>query len=136
MWATNGATLASFGFAGLLLFGVHSHDAVGTLPTNPIFPDQNLIAQGRTIFQQNCAACHGISGVPPKGLDLSPYPLDLTVHVPVHPDGQLFQFISNGIPNSAMRSWSSGAGSLSDEQIWHVVNYLRTLTASDRSRAR
>lgn len=132
VWATNGATLAAFGLAGLLLFGVHSHDAIGTLPTNPIFPDQNSISHGRTIFQQNCAACHGISGVPPTGLDLSPYPLDLTIHVPVHPDGQLFQFISNGIPNSAMRSWSSGRGGLTDEQIWHVVNYLRTLTASDR----
>lgn len=130
-WGSNGMTLLGFGFGSLLLFGVHTH-TTGALKTNPIFPDQNSIAQGRTIYQQNCAACHGTNGVPPQGLNLNPYPLDLTVHVPQHPDGSLFQFISQGLPGSAMRSWSEGQGSLTDEQIWHVVNYLRTLGAVDR----
>jgi copper transport protein len=130
-WAANGASMAGFAAGVLLLFGVHSHTPSGALPTNPIFPDANSIAQGRAIFQSNCAACHGQSGVPPKGLNLNPYPLDLTVHVPQHPDGQLHEFISQGIPGSAMRAWSQGDGKLSDEQIWHVVNYLHTLTPQD-----
>ena len=41
-------------------------------------------------------------------------------------------FISNGIPGSAMRAWSQGQGKLSDDQTWHVINYLRTLGAADR----
>jgi copper transport protein len=132
VWSTNVATLTAFGFAGLLLFGVHTHTGSGDLAANPIYPDANSINTGRTIFQQNCAACHGVNGVPPGNLNLSPYPLDLTVHAPLHPDGQLFQFISNGIPGSAMRSWSTGDGKLTDDQIWHVVNFLRTLQGSPR----
>ncbi|WBL36151.1 cytochrome c [Tepidiforma flava] len=63
--------------------------------------------------------------MPPPGLDLNPYPLDLTVHVPQHPDGQLFRFIADGIPGTAMPAWKEQG--LTDEEIWHLVNYLRTL---------
>ena len=131
-WASSGFTMAGFSFGVLLLFGVHSHQTTGDIPSNPISADANSIAQGRTLFEQNCAACHGRTGVPPKGLNLNPYPLDLTVHAPQHPDGQLFNFISKGVPGSAMRAWSSGDGKLTDEQIWHLVNYLRTLTPVER----
>ncbi len=132
-WAANGMTMLGFGFGVLLLFGVHSHDQLTTtLPKNPIFPDSNSIAAGRTLYQQNCAACHGLNGVPPKGLDLNPYPLDLTVHVPQHPEGQIYNFIANGIPGSAMRAWSQGQGKLTGDQIWHLVNYLRTLGSVDQ----
>jgi mono/diheme cytochrome c family protein len=121
-----------FSFGVLLLFGVHSHAVTGPIPTNPITADANSIAQGKTLFEQNCSACHGQTGVPPKGLDLNPYPLDLTVHAPLHPDGQLFNFINDGIPGSAMRAWGSGDGKLTTEQIWHIVNFLRTLTPQER----
>ncbi|HNM77482.1 MAG TPA: hypothetical protein PKI89_03905, partial [Tepidiformaceae bacterium] len=69
---------------------------------------------------------------PPKGLDLNPYPLDLTVHAPQHADGALFNFISKGVPGTAMRAWGSGDGKLTEEQIWHLVNFLRTLTPVER----
>lgn len=131
-WAANGMTMAGFSFGVLLLFGVHAHEVTGDVPSNPIFSDANSIAQGRTLFEQNCAACHGRTGVPPKGLDLNPYPLDLTVHAPQHPDGQLYNFIAKGVPGSAMRAWASGEGKLSEEQIWHLVNFLRTLTPVER----
>lgn len=132
-WAGNSATAASFGVAALLLFGVHSHTPTGDLPSNPIFPDQDSIAIGRDLYQQNCAACHGLNGVPPRGLDLNPYPLDLTVHVPQHPDGQIFLFIQKGVPGSAMPAWGElDEGRLTDEQIWHLVNFLRTLGIVER----
>lgn len=129
----NAAMVAGFGAGILLLFGVHRHEPAGGIPTNPVFPDQNSISAGRRLFEANCAACHGANGVPPKGLDLNPYPLDLTVHVPQHPDGQVFRFISLGIPGTAMRAWSKDAPALSDDEIWHIVNYLRTaFTPADR----
>ena len=65
-------------------------------------------------------------GLPLKGLRLDPYPLDLTVHVPQHPDGQLYNFIAHGIPGTAMLGWQDG-GLLKEDQVWHLVNYLRTL---------
>ncbi len=131
-WAASGLTMFGFSFGVLLLFGVHSHAVTGPIPTNPIAADANSIAQGKALFEQNCSACHGQTGVPPKGLDLNPYPLDLTVHAPLHPDGQLFNFINNGVPGSAMRAWGSGDGKLTTEQIWHIVNFLRTLTPQER----
>ncbi len=131
-WAASGMTMAGFSFGVLLLFGVHSHEPTSGLPANPIYPDANSIEQGRTLYANNCAACHGQNGVPPKGLDLNPYPLDLTVHVPLHADGQLFLFIHDGIAGSAMPAWGKQANPLTDEQIWHLVNFLRTLSPVDR----
>ena len=131
-WTANGATMASFGFGLLLLFGVHGHTPLSGLPRNPVFPDADSISRGREIYETNCIACHGRTGVPPAGLELDPYPLDLTVHVPQHPDGQLYLFVSDGLPGTAMRAWGDGPGSLSEQDIWHVVNYLRTLGATDR----
>jgi mono/diheme cytochrome c family protein len=97
-----------------------------------VFPDEDSISRGRTIYQRDCVSCHGAAGVPPEGLDLDPYPLDLTVHVPQHPDGQLFLFVSKGLPGTAMQAWGEIEDGLSDEEIWHVVNYLRTLGQADR----
>ncbi|WP_098504248.1 copper resistance protein CopC [Tepidiforma thermophila] len=123
--AASTGTLAGFGLGVLLLFGVHAHEPQAGLPTNPIFPDADSIAKGRALYEANCIACHGRTGVPPPGLDLNPYPLDLTVHVPQHPDGQLYRFIADGIPGTAMPAWQEQG--LTDEEIWHLVNYLRTL---------
>ncbi len=122
----NAGMVAGFGVGVLLLFGVHRHEPTTDIPTNPIFPDQNSVSAGRQLYEQNCVSCHGATGIPPKGLDLNPYPLDLTVHVPQHPDGQIYRFIALGIPGTAMRAWGEGGSSLSDDQIWHLVNYLRT----------
>ncbi len=133
-WAgrtANGISLFGFAFGVLLLFGVHSHGVPGALPTNPIAPDQNSISVGRSLYQTNCATCHGQKGVPPKGLTLDPYPLDLTVHVPQHPEGQLYNFVAHGVPGTAMVGWSDN-GALQPDQIWHIVNYLRTFTSADQ----
>ena len=55
---------------------------------------------------------------------MSPPPADLTLHVPLHGDADLYQFIHDGIPGTAM---VGQAGNLTEEQIWHVINYIRTL---------
>jgi copper transport protein len=135
-WASASAragTVAGFGVGVLLIFGVHPHTPSGKLPTNPIVADTNSIDTGRAFYQANCAACHGRTGVPPQGLELNPYPLDLTVHVPLHPDGQLFRFVADGISGSQMPAWSQkNGGTLSEDNIWHIVNYLRTLETVDQ----
>ena len=55
---------------------------------------------------------------------MNPPPADLTVHVPLHPDRALFEFVRDGIPGTAMPAL---AATLSDEEIWHIINYIQTL---------
>jgi mono/diheme cytochrome c family protein len=97
-------------------------------PANPIPVSPASLAQGQTIYQDQCVPCHGPAGKGdgPLALTLNPRPADLTQHTApgVHSDGQLYDWISDGIPGSAMPAFQT---ILSDDERWHVVNYIRTL---------
>ncbi len=92
---------------------------------NPFPPTPASLEDGRTTYATTCSACHGDAGLgdgPESGF-LSTPPADLSIHVPLHTDGELFGFIRDGIPGTVMRS---NEGILSDEQMWNLVNYIRT----------
>jgi copper transport protein len=93
---------------------------------NPFPPTEESLATGRAIFQERCVVCHGAGGRGdgPMAPELDPPPLDLTVHVPLHPEGQVYQYIAEGMPGTAMPAFE---GDLTDEQVWHLVNYLEAL---------
>ena len=61
----------------------------------------------------------------PGAIGLTPPPADLRVHVPLHPAGQTYLFITNGFPGTAMPAWKE---QLSEQQRWDLVNYLKVLT--------
>ncbi|GEM_PF-728591 len=93
-------------------------------PVNPVPATAESIKQGETIYLGNCAPCHGElgRGDGPASRGMSPRPADLTIHVPLHPDSELRRFITDGIPGTPMPRFSN---SLSEEETWHLVNYLR-----------
>jgi copper transport protein len=95
---------------------------------NPIAPNADSIAAGQELYEQNCTPCHGASGAGdgPVGLTLNPPPADLTIHTApgVHPDAQLYDWVTNGFRGSVMPAFKD---QLSDEERWHLVNYIRTL---------
>ncbi len=97
-------------------------------PINPIPPTAASVAAGQAIFEEKCVPCHGETGKGdgPIGLTLSPRPADLTQHaIPgVHTDGQLYGWITNGFPNSAMPPFQQA---LSDTERWALVNFIRML---------
>ena len=80
---------------------------------------------GREIYVNTCIRCHGIDGKGALGIKLIPPPADLTsLAVQSRLDGTLFRRIHGGKPNTAMGAWKH---SLSDEEIWDVLAYVRTL---------
>ncbi len=98
------------------------------LPINPIPPNVDSLAEGEMLYAENCFPCHGTTGAGdgPVGRTLNPPPADLTLHTQpgVHPDGRLYNWITNGFQDSVMPAFSE---KLSDDERWHLVNYIRTL---------
>lgn len=96
--------------------------------TNPLGAD--AAAAGKVIYDERCASCHGPTGAgdgaAAAGLD--PKPANLSEVVPNLGDDFLFWRVNEGGAmepfNSAMPAWK---GILTEEQIWQVIAYLRTL---------
>lgn len=100
--------------------------------TNPILPDGASITRGREIFAANCALCHGPEGRGDGELavGMEPAPADFADgHTAGHTDGDLYFWIKEGVRETAMPAFSS---KLTDEEIWHTVNYVRRLSAQGK----
>jgi mono/diheme cytochrome c family protein len=96
-------------------------------PLNPLSADTPTLAAGSLLYQTNCAVCHGAAGRGdgPMAFGLTPRPGDFTQHMlpGKHTDGQVFLWIRDGFPNSAMPAWGQR---FREEQLWQLVTYLRT----------
>lgn len=100
--------------------------------TNPFKDNPDAVTAGAQIYTTYCATCHGIEGKGdgPAGTALEPHPANLADAGMMNnmSDTYLFWRISEGGMvepfNSAMPPWK---GSLTEEQIWQVIVYLRTL---------
>lgn len=80
---------------------------------------------GREIYVNTCIRCHGIDGKGAMGMQLVPPPADLTsAAIQNRLDGTLFKRIHDGKANTAMGAWREA---LSDDEIWDVLAYVRTL---------
>lgn len=91
---------------------------------NPLGPE--AAAAGEKIFQTNCVPCHGEKGRGdgPAGAALVPHPANLAVLNQTAADDYLFWRINTGVPGTAMVAWK---GALSEDDIWQVIAFIRTL---------
>jgi cytochrome c len=102
---------------------------------NPIQPTEKSINSGHKMYDKYCAECHGVTGngVSEKAQKLSEAgeakPSDLTDDKWDHgsTDGEIFVNIRDGVGvNGAMKGLNGRPG-VSDEDMWNMVNYIRTL---------
>jgi cytochrome c oxidase cbb3-type subunit 3 len=91
--------------------------------SNPLNGQPAAIAAGQSQFIQNCAHCHGADAKGGQGEGQGPN-LVASGNVRRDSDATLFSIIHNGIPGSAMPSFS-----LADHQIWQLVSFVRSLGA-------
>jgi putative heme-binding domain-containing protein len=87
---------------------------------NPLQGNATAIKQGQNIYRGRCGVCHGIDAKGYRGSDL-------TTGDWVHggTDPQIFKTIRAGVPGTEM----PGNPNMSEEEIWMVISYLRTLSA-------
>lgn len=93
---------------------------------NPISADASSITAGKVLYTKECLQCHGKKGLGdgPNAatLDKSPEPIN-TAKVKNQTDGELFWKLKEG-----RKPMPSTKKTFTDEQRWHVVNYIRTLS--------
>lgn len=108
--------------AVVLLTGLHVEP--GRTLANPVVLTAESVERGSALFAANCVSCHGETGAGdgPLADSLPAPPANFTVHVPFHPDGVLFAWITDGIRGTGMPAWSP---QLSDQERWDLVNFLR-----------
>ncbi len=113
---------------GTVTFGYFSVDVTPTSDRrNPLPNNAATLAQGQQVFMQNCAACHGSGGGGdgPLAASLNPRPAALSApHAANHTDGDIYYWVTRGIPGSAMPAFS---GTLSEQETWAAIRYVRSL---------
>ena len=104
------------GFVGSL--ALHLSGQVATPARNPLAGDPAAVTEGAVLFRQECVFCHGVAA---RGGVRGP---DLTTGSWSHggSDADVFETIKTGVPGTEMP-----AHTLTDEEIWRIVAYLRTV---------
>ncbi len=92
---------------------------------NPVAPDERSLANGRKVFQINCAVCHGDLG-DGKGMlatvsGIAFVPAINGAATQARSDGYIFGMMRNG------RGLMPPQNRIPEEMRWDVVNYLRGL---------
>ena len=98
-----------------------------------------LLKEGKKIYEQICATCHGSNGdgKGPAGAALKPLPTDFRKPLKEWPNTKgdpqkIFEVISKGIPNSAMVAWTQ----YSEQQRWALVYMVMDFSVPSAKKAK
>lgn len=97
---------------------------------NPVAASEESLRRGAALYQSNCLVCHGVAGRGdgPWVEKLLTRPADLADRhmMSEMTDGEIFWKISKG--RDEMPRFEK---QLTEEQRWHLVNYLRTFAKEE-----
>jgi len=102
---------------------------------NPLPETDEVLSQGRQVFLESCALCHGPDGRGETYIGLNMYPpaMDMTSpHVQHWSDAGLFWIIRNGVRLTGMPSWQS---SISENDTWKLARFIHNLPRLDGASA-
>lgn len=131
-----------FGVVGVVIIGAAAVLYSSIRPSGPAFidpADQSLVMQGKAIYVNNCAACHGeaLQGQPnwrermSNGRLPAP-PHDKSGHTWHHPDPMLVDMVKNGLvpgktaPPGYVSDMPAYRDILSDQEIIAVLTYIKS----------
>jgi len=113
--------------------GMHQHKESQDI-RNPVKKTPKNLVEGGELYEKNCVRCHGKEGKGDGtvGKALRPPASNLADNKWKHgsTDGEIFNVISEGVPETAMSGWKS---ILSEEDRWKMVNYLRCFAEMKKS---
>lgn len=112
----------------VVVWAKHHVTVGGRKDVNPVHSSAETIEAGKQAFDSYCLVCHGRdgqnTGVPFANSMAPAIPSLRSPEVQQYNDGQLKWIIENGIFPSGM---PSSRGTLSDEDMWTIVVFLRHL---------
>lgn len=123
----------------LLALTAYAHSPGGNAATpavtNPVKSTPASITAGAAAYKKYCAFCHGVDAkgdgpLAPK--DSNPPNLTDATWIHGSTDGEIFAVILNGAGGTS--KMVGFKGKMPDQDIWHIVNYLRSLGAKPSER--
>ncbi len=95
--------------------------------------DPELIRAGASIYNQNCATCHGanLEGAPDwetpnEDGSYPPPPLNSSAHASQHSDSSLLNTVTNGRGAGKIASMPPFGGQLSETEIQAVIEFVKS----------
>lgn len=101
---------------------------------NPVQTTPQSLATGKELFNKNCRSCHGADGKgegPMKPKDSHPSNLIDKEWAHGDSDGEIFAIVRDGAPPAPMQYMRGYKSRMTEQEIWSVVNYIRSLAKAE-----
>lgn len=120
----------------LLALNVRLRSALGREGSLDLPSTKLDLAEGKAIYQRDCAACHGALGLGdgPAAMGMKTPPPAIGSRAAMHEvsPANMFRIVTLGVPGTSMPAWTA----LSSDQRWAVITYVNSLRTSPEQLAR
>ena len=98
-----------------------------TYRQNPQAYTASSVHAGQVVYMESCAECHGDTGVgdgPWAIENRGMIPSLVSPHMDIHTDGEIYWWITYGIPSLDMPPLEN---ELTEDRRWQSINFVRSL---------